>query len=236
MPSILDSNVMLLGKQTPWAVIPLMSLGFAIPSGATDSDTQWWSLVTGTGHFAPRVRWYGEFQSRLSLVDRKSMDRTLLRGAVGYQITPKLSLWGGWGSTPTYHPQFRDETRWYQQALFEDKINGNSVVDRFRFEQRDIQNTGSTALRVRNMARIAHPLDKAGIWQSVAYDELFWNVNSSTNGPRSGFDQNRIFLGANRLVAPRTRLEFGIMRVDLRLPYGTGRHLDCLLTQLSFTF
>ncbi len=218
------------------AAIATMLMACGSPSHAADSDTQWWNLFTGTGHFSSRIRWYSEFQTRFSLVDRQSTDRTLLRGAVGYQANQKLSLWAGWGSTPTYHPQFRNETRWYQQALYECRIAGNSVSDRFRLEQRDIENTGSTAFRMRNMARIAHPLDKAGIWQSVAYDKLFWNVNSSSNGPRSGFDQNRIFLGANRLVAPHIRLEFGYLRVDLRQPSGISRHLDCPLTQLAYSF
>jgi len=50
---------------------------------AADSDTQWWNLFTATGHVAPKIRYFGEFQTRFSLVDRQSMDRTLLRGALG---------------------------------------------------------------------------------------------------------------------------------------------------------
>lgn len=208
----------------------------AAPAMAADSDTQWWNLVTATGHLQPKVRWYAEGQTRFSVVDRKSMDRTLLRGALGYQTAPKTSVWLGFGSTPTYHPKFRDETRWYQQFLYEDKVGGNALTDRFRFEQRDIQDTSATSYRVRNMFRVAHPIDKGGTWQAVAYDELFWNVNSVVGGPKAGFDQNRVFLGANRKVAAHARIEAGYLRDDLKLASGVSRHLDCLVTQLSLTY
>ncbi|MFM7322752.1 MAG: DUF2490 domain-containing protein [Armatimonadota bacterium] len=213
------------------ASIPVLSSGVQ----AADTDTQWWNHFTATGHLKPTVRWYAEGQTRISMVDRKSMDRTLLRGAFGYQVSPKWSVWQGFGSTPTYHPKFRDETRSYQQFLFEDKVPGGSVVNRTRFEQRDIQDTSGTSWRVRDMARFVRPLGAGGNWQVVAYDELFWNMNSVVNGPKAGFDQNRVFLGASRKVAPHTRFEFGYLRDDLRLPSGSHRRLDCLVTQFNVT-
>ena len=41
------------------------------------------------------------------------------------------------------------------------------------------------------------------------YDEIFVNVNSVGNGPDSGFDQNRLFLGMNRQFTKHFNMDLG---------------------------
>ena len=46
-------------------------------------------------------------------------------------------------------------------------------------------------------------------WAVVVYDEIFMNVNAVGNGPDSGFDQNRLFLGLNRQFTEHFNMDLG---------------------------
>ena len=41
------------------------------------------------------------------------------------------------------------------------------------------------------------------------YDEIFVNLNTVGNGPDSGFDQNRLFLGMNRQFTEHFNMDLG---------------------------
>jgi hypothetical protein len=43
-----------------------------------------------------KARWFAEAQSRVSLTTGR-FDRLLLRPAVGFHLTPEVSLWAGYG-------------------------------------------------------------------------------------------------------------------------------------------
>ncbi len=212
-----------------------MALGTLFSSTArADSDTQSWMLFTAMGRFTPKVRWYTEFQPRFSLVDHGAYERVLVRGAVGWQASKKWSFWQGIAETPLQRPTQRGEVRWFQQFLYEDRFGAFRVTGRTRFEQRDIAGTDSQSHRFRTQLRVAKPLDDIGLVQAVAYDEVFWNLNTVTSGPAAGFDRNRIFLGVNRRIGPGMRLETGWLHEDAPRRGGGGRRIDAIVTQLHF--
>jgi len=43
----------------------------------------------------------------------------------------------------------------------------------------------------------------------VVQDEIFFNLNSPTNGPDSGLDQNRVFVGINRSLNKHMNVDAG---------------------------
>jgi len=43
-------------------------------------------------------------------------------------------------------------------------------------------------------------LDDTRVWGLVTQNEIFFNLNSPTNGPGGGFDQNRFFVGLNKKI------------------------------------
>jgi hypothetical protein len=44
------------------------------------------------------------------------------------------------------------------------------------------------------------------------YDEIFFNLNSpDSTGPQAGFDQNRFFLGINRVIDDKVNIDAGYM-------------------------
>ena len=59
------------------------------------------------------------------------------------------------------------------------------------------------------MLRGDFPLPDAPEWAIVVCDEIFVNINSVGNGPDSGFDQNRFFLGMNRQFTEHFNMDLG---------------------------
>ena len=59
------------------------------------------------------------------------------------------------------------------------------------------------------MLRGDFPLPDATEWAIVVYDEIFVNVKAAGNGPDSGFDQNRLFIGLNRQFTEQFNMDLG---------------------------
>ena len=106
-----------------------------------------WSLLTVWGREG-KARWFAEAQPRVSL-STGGFDRLILRPAVGFQLTAEVSLWAGYGWTPSY----RDEQRPWQQLLVEQTLGVVSLVNRFRTEERFIADTCGPSYRLRHMVR-----------------------------------------------------------------------------------
>lgn len=218
-----------------------LSAGLIVPAPMTawaddvDNELQNWDMVTLRVDAPRRLSLYGEAQSRTGLQKGEGMDRLLLRGAVGYRVTPWLSVWQGYGWTPSFRPQFNNENRLFQQLLLENHIKKLAVVNRSRLEERFIENAGATAVRFRHMLRLAYPLDKAQKWSAVTYDEFFVNLNRTPSGPQGGFDQNRLFVGLNRKLNKQVNAEAGYMMNYVNRHGGTPDKVNhIILLALNF--
>ena len=163
--------------------------------------TQLWMLFTGTGKLESGVRWYGEVQPRIDIPTRQ-VERLLVRGAVGYQVGEKTSVWLGHAWTPLIEPRYVDEQRPFFQFLIEDALGPVKVINRSRVELRFISGAPEASLRGRHMVRAVVPL--AGGVNFAAYDELFVNVVNPL-----GLDQNRLFGGFNYGLGKNVALEAG---------------------------
>jgi hypothetical protein len=189
-------------------------------SGFADTlnDTQAWSALIAKFPVADEGRFFGYFEAQPRVGDNvRELERLLVRPAIGYKITPDLSVLLGYGWTPTfmnnkYESDFRDETRIWEQLSY----NQHSVFDlfeiehRFRQEQRFIQHVGNAANRSRYMLKGSLPLNADKNFGLTGYDELFVSLNSVDNGPRAGFDRNRFFVGPYMVMQP-LRLELGYL-------------------------
>lgn len=212
-----------------------LALTTASPAQADDVDTQQWTLFTVQKNLSDRWIGYFEVQPRFGQ-DISGVERLLVRPAIGYRLTPKLSLWQGYGWTPLFEPGFADEHRAFQQLLYEDRIGETAFTNRTRLEERFIEGAGGTAVRLRSMFRLAHPISADKKWAVVGYDEFFFNLNSTDNGPVSGFDQNRLFLGVSRQVNPQLRVETGYLMNHINVPRTSdNRRLDVWLVWFAWT-
>jgi hypothetical protein len=180
---------------------------------------------------------YLELQPRLSFGEGRP-DVALLRGALGYELAPGLSLWAGAAAIPRFDaPDWRvNETRVFQQLMLVDKLGPVALMLRARLEQRTFENAPELALRARAMLRAVYTLPIGnGDWGVVAFDEPF--VGLLGPAQRVGFDQNRAFVGVLHKLTPWASVEGGYLWVYLRQPGLDGdssRHLHALLVQTIF--
>jgi len=201
---------------------------------AADTDFQQWTQVTLQGPLSKRWLGYFEVQPRFGQ-DASALERLILRPALGYRLNKNVSLWQGYGWTPQFQPAYGDEHRLYQQLLVESKHGKTALTNRTRLEERLIEGAGGTSVRFRHMARFAYPISRDRRWSVIAYDEFFFNLNSTESGPKSGFDQNRLYLGISRQLNPQVRLETGYIWNYVNRTSGPDRSLNVLYTWLAIT-
>lgn len=174
----------------------------------TDFDGQYWVPFYLT--FPLSDTWKGYFEVNPRVGDSLSeFDQLLIRPALGYVVTPRLSLWQGYAWVTNYRPEFRGEHRIFQQLVYTRKFSSFHIMNRSRLEERIIQRGQGTGIRARTMLRANIPLESAPLWSFVVYDEIFVNLTTVGNGPLGGFDQNRLFLGFNRTLTPEIKMDIG---------------------------
>lgn len=192
------------------------------PVSAQDrDDVQQWTLLTLSAKLPHRLRGYFEVQPRISN-DISRMGRLLIRPALGYQLDAKTSVWLGYAWTPAFSPTYNNEHRIFQQLLITDKARRLEISNRTRLEERFINGAGDTAVRLRHFLRLAHPLEASGRWFAATYDEIFFNLNSTPRGPSSGLDQNRLYFGLGRTLAPGLKGELGYIFNTVSPPRGAS--------------
>jgi hypothetical protein len=186
-------------------------IGLITPANADnyENNFQYWEMVTFRAPVSPnhKLQIYMEGQPR----GGKDFQMVIVRPALGYQVTPKLSLWQGYAWAPIFQPTFRNENRIFQQALSETKFKKLDITNRTRLEERWFSTTNGTAVRARHQLRLSYPITRSGKWAIATSDELFINLNSLDNGPVGGFEQNRAFIGLTRKVHENATMELGYM-------------------------
>jgi hypothetical protein len=144
-------------------------------------------------------------------------NQLLVRSSVGYQLTKDLSVWQGYAWVTNYIPKFVNENRIWQQILYEKEIGRFILSNRSRLEERFIENIHGVPIRFRNMFRMQYALSRNKYWWFVIYDEPFINIGNHFNGPQSGIDQNRFFIGLNKKMSNNVSIEGGYLMQYLNL-------------------
>ena len=206
--SLAESPDMKLRFVAPLSFVLLFSLSSCL--AAQEVDSQLWTQYLITGKWKNGLRILAEVQPRFG----KNYGRTsrfLLRGAVGYQVSPEFSVWVGHAWTPTFTPEFNSEDRWYHLLLWESHFPGFDLINRLRLEERSISGAGGTSFRGTYRLRVEKPLDKKKRLSGILYDEFLWNLNSTPRGAVMGFDQNRTFFGLGYKLTGHTKMEAGYL-------------------------
>lgn len=209
---------------TPTRILPLLCLCLLVSIRGAEakpvsSEAQLWYSAIAQGPISRPFLYYLEAQPRFSQDDV----RVILRPALGVAVTQDLSLWLGqawiplavWDGDPTLRG---GESRLFQQVLYNKSLGALRLTGRGRFEQRFLPGTTEVSLRARAMARGAYSLGSGGAPTLIVWDEVFFHLNSVAGGPRTGFDQNRAFVGAGWKLAEHTTLEVGYLNAFTRRP------------------
>lgn len=140
-------------------------------------------------------------------------NRLILRPGIQYYFNPKLSVTLGYAWTPNFSP-FRNENRLWQQVQHSLNASSYQLINRFRFEERKIENTVGVGLRIRYLIRSLIYLNQNERRLALCLsEEAFFELNDISGGPPPGFDQNRLFLGLNYKVNDELTLESGYLNL-----------------------
>ncbi len=181
---------------------------------STDSDFQAWNALAIAGPVTDDSRFLLWFDGHARFRDDASdLGVSIIRPALGWRATDKLDLWAGYARVVSRADGRAniEEDRFWQQATFPmPRFLGGGMGGRSRLEQRFRGAGEGVGWRFPQFVRWSRPLP-APKFSAVVWDELFVNLNDSEWGQRSGFDQNRLFIGAAWHVAPSARFETGYL-------------------------
>jgi len=181
------------------------------------SDFQPWTAIAAAGPVSDRSQLLLWFDGHARMRDDASnLGVTILRPGLGWRVSDGLDVWLGYARVTGHVPGPNiDEDRFWQQASYPiATVLGGSLSGRTRTEQR-FRKQGDTGHRLRQMLRWSRPIG-SGPFAAVLSDELFLNINDTSWGQASGFDQNRLFLGGAVTISDSARFELGYMHNRLR--------------------
>jgi len=181
------------------------------------SATQIWNLNIARFAIDEERKWelYLEVQPRFD-TDLPSRGRILFRPGILYNLDSQQHLMLGALDLTDIEFNFK-EFRIWQQYQRTDLTQGLTLLNRTRLEERFIQGSSETGLRLRHMLRIQGPIEQGSPWSWVLFDELFVGINRNLSQPSPGFDQNRAFAGFRHdFKGGRFSVEFGYMNQLLR--------------------
>jgi hypothetical protein len=209
------------------------------PAFAQDTqDGQMWMQALAIGQLSPNWRTHLELQPRV-FDDVSELGLTIARMAIGRQITPTLTLFGGYAWVPrSFGPRTTHEQRlWQQLSLTLPRAGRWASSGRIRLEQRWWgQSWDGVAHRLRLMARTQRPLGDGSPWHLALYDEAMITLDTTTPSPFRGYDRNRLFGGLGRRLSPTFTAEFGYMWENSTIhgPLQRNEHVALLVLNVSW--
>jgi hypothetical protein len=209
--------------------LPLLAAAALIaqPAAAeTAHDEQAWVNLTAMGSVSGDLVYFAELQPRIG--DGVSrVDQLLLRGAVGWKLSPKVTLYQGYAHVVVPIDGGRDvnEERSFQQLnLAVAKPWRGELSSRTRLEQRWRNDGNDMGWRLREMIRYEKPLKaQSDAVNALVYAEAFVALNDTDWGARSGFDQLRTFAGAEVGLPGASTAEIGYLNQVIDQTRGRTR-------------
>ena len=218
------------------ALLLALSSGYA--SADVEEDGKIWSALflqgdTGIEH----LRWTVEFHTR-QREEGSENDTFIFRPSLNYALSPKLSVGAGYAFVETYPDGADDvqEHRLFQQVTYtHHQPDSFTLTSRSRLEERWRNQDSDQGYRLRQLIRATLPLQPAPGFSLVLWDELFINLNETDWGARSGFDNNRAFMGLGYAFGQDYKLEIGYMNQYVR-QNGDDRSNHILSTTLQVDY
>jgi Protein of unknown function (DUF2490) len=217
------------------ALIVLLALPTMVRAQVPVPDTQLWLALVGTLPVNDRWQVQGEFQPRWNQ-DVSENDQVILRGSVARKVGRGASVWAGYAYTPRFaNGGTLHEQRLWQQLSLELPRAGRWVPSlRIRQEERFLNQWTDPSYRLRVLGRFTRSVGTTG-WSVVGYDEAMVTFDDTQNGPRQGFDQNRLFAGVLKRLWSGSTIETGyVWQWMPKTPTSRARHNHTVMA--SFTY
>ena len=180
-----------------------------------------WNSVTLSANFdaaAPQLknfRWLilEQARTRDDNPDGMRFSENLLFGQLGYAINPNMSVWLGYTHDwlhPLDKPAYQ-ESRPYQDFLWNSSFDDVKFTSRTRLEQRIRQDSGNVGVRARQLFQVSYPLQFVDENLRVyAGEEMLLYLNNNAFG-RTGFSENRGFGGVSYQFTKQLGADLGYM-------------------------
>ncbi|MFA5985347.1 MAG: DUF2490 domain-containing protein [Methylococcaceae bacterium] len=154
------------------------------------------------------------------------LTENLLFSQLGYQINDNAAVWLGYVHdwiNPLDKSPFQ-ESRPYQDFVWNQSFGDFKFTSRSRFEERINQTTGDTGYRPRELIQVSHPIPYVKGLSAYVGDEVLFYVNKNKFG-KQGFSENRILAGFSYQATPHVGLDLGYL----------GQYVDNLSGNNLFT-
>lgn len=186
--------------------------GAADASAQQNPDRQVWVQGLALGQLSENWRTHLEVQPRV-MQDASELGLTIFRGAIGRQVTPRITAFVGYGWVPrTFGEGVRHEQRmWQQLSITGPRLGAWATSGRVRLEQRWLDPWDGTSHRLRLLARGQRALRAGSPWGVWSYDELMVTLDDTPQGPSGGFDRNRLAAGMSRRLSGVASLDLGYL-------------------------
>jgi hypothetical protein len=139
------------------------------------------------------------------------MNPLVLRSGILIHPTKKLTLSTGYdrNSDWTHEVKFNENRFWQQIAYSQNfkNVKRLKLSHRFRAEERRFDHIG-TSVRLRYRAKATYDLGRNKKWYLAASNEILMNANT-IKGRKSGFSEDRVFIGIGRRINKYITAEIG---------------------------
>jgi len=201
-----------------------------------ESDAGYWAPISLRAPIYKKWQASLEYQPRFQREADRHLTESIVRIGAGYEFSRKFSIFGGAYYSSHFNEDLDWENRLWQQATYTSRLGRLVIQNRLRLEQIEKDDFVGSYWRVRHLVRVTAPIPKYRKWYLVAQEEPFFNLTSVEDGPRQGFNQNRLFFGLGRQVNSWTRVEVGYMHQYKNNRGAPDLHNNVLMTTLAFDF
>jgi len=184
-----------------------------------------------------QCKWWFDGHLRF-LDDVDGLNQSIVRPGLGKKIDESLTAWAGYAwihNTPVSGVEFEEHRAW-QQLTWLASHDSWTLQLRPRLEQRFVDLGDDLGLRFRQFVRLQRQFPSFPRLSFVVWDEVFFHLNDTDWGVRSGFDQNRVFvgLGMKRQPDSRMRAEIGYLNQSLEISTNPNRSHHLLAINLFY--
>jgi hypothetical protein len=201
---------------------------------SSETDSGYWAPISLRAPLYKKWQASVEYQPRWQREADQHLTESIIRIGAGYEFTKKFSIFGGAYYSSHFNEDLDWENRLWQQATYTSRWGRLTIQNRLRLEQIEKDDFVGSYWRIRHLLRVTAPLPKYRKWYLVAQEEPFFNLTTAEDGPRQGFNQNRLFFGIGRQVNSWTRIEVGYMHQYKNNRGAPDLQNNVLLTTLAF--
>lgn len=175
-----------------------------------ETDKGYWAPITLRMPVYKRLEAYFEVQPRFQSTALKNISESILRPGLGLRLTKNLAVFAGYYWSSRFNEELDYDNRIWEQVSHSKKLGRWGIQNRFRLEHILPKDDVGKATRLRHQLRVTYDIPKTKLYLAAS-EEPFFFLNSQENGPKQGFNQNRLTIAIGRRLNKYVRAEVGYL-------------------------